>query len=227
MVNGPVRTSSPGETSWNSALSRTPCSSSLPSRSARVSFVPYTGKENSRRRYGSEPTWSSCPCVRTTASMRSFRSRRYCQSGSTRSIPGISTSGNDNPASMSRIRPSSSIAAMFRPTSPTPPRKTRRAPSLVGTDGASENANVPHGLLDDLPLLGRRGHQRQPGRAGGAAGDLERGFHRDRIGRHEQTLEDRQQVLVDLPRALGVSGEGQLEHLLDAIPDEVGGHADH
>ena len=37
--NGPAVCASPDATSWNSARSRTPCSSSLPSMSARVSFV--------------------------------------------------------------------------------------------------------------------------------------------------------------------------------------------
>src|SRR6266550_1391777 len=84
------------------------------------------GNENSRSRYGSDPTWSSCPWVRTTAWRRSRLSRRYWKSGRTRSMPGMSLSGNDRPASINRMRSWNSRAAMFRPTSPTPPRKTSR-----------------------------------------------------------------------------------------------------
>src|SRR5215210_6653352 len=51
-------------------------------------------------------------------------SRKYVKSGSTRSIPGISSSGNDIPAS-TRIMPLSwRTAVMFLPISPNPPRGT-------------------------------------------------------------------------------------------------------
>ena len=90
MSNGPSRISSPGATVRKSARSLTPCSSSLPSSSASVSEVPYTGRAASRNRYGSAPMWSSCPWVRTAAWSRSRRSLTYSKSGSTRSIPGIS-----------------------------------------------------------------------------------------------------------------------------------------
>jgi len=55
--NGPTVASSPGTTVRNSARSRTPCSSSLPSSSASVKGDPYTGRvrSSSRSRYGRAP----------------------------------------------------------------------------------------------------------------------------------------------------------------------------
>ena len=134
-----------------------------------MSLVANTGRStNSRSRYGSEPTWSSCPWVSTTASMRSRLSLRYCTSGSTRSMPGISTVGNDRPASITRMRPPSSSAAMFRPTSPTPPRKTSRG----SPPRRSDEAKVPHGAFDRSPLLRRGGHQGQAGWAAVVSGQI-------------------------------------------------------
>ena len=72
------------------------------------------------------PVWSSWPWVRTTASTASAFSRRYDRSGRTRSMPGMSGSGNMIPQSSTTIRPSSSMHAQFRPISPSPPRKMTR-----------------------------------------------------------------------------------------------------
>ena len=48
-----------------------PCSSSFDLISPSVSFVAITlSQSTSRSRYGSPPTWSSCPCVSTTALTR-------------------------------------------------------------------------------------------------------------------------------------------------------------
>src|SRR5438093_12513603 len=167
------------------------------------------GASNSRNRYGTAPMWSSCPCVSTTASRRSRLSRRYSKSGRTRSIPGSSARGNDSPQSMTRIRPSSSRQAMFRPISPTPPMKIRRAedscliPSPTGSDVVVASALEKVGLLEDLAdalslVLGRR-DQREPGRTGRTAHELERGFHGCRVAGDEQHVEQRRQLVVDLP----------------------------
>src|SRR3954447_1727956 len=56
-------------------------------------------------------------------SMRSAFSRRYVKSGSTRSMPSMSMSGNMRPTSSSMMRPSTSMHAQLRPISPRPPRK--------------------------------------------------------------------------------------------------------
>src|SRR6266480_4361232 len=159
--------------------------------------------------------WSSCPWVSTTASIRSRRSRRYWKSGSTRSIPGISTSGNDKPASITRTRPSSSSAAMLRPTSPTPPRKTSRA------RGSSEGAGIPHGLLDRGSLVRGRGDEGKAKRPGRSAHDLEGGLDGDGVRRDEQALEQGQELLVDLARRGDVAGRGELDHLVHPLPRQM------
>src|SRR5438552_9814848 len=123
--------------------------------------------------------WSSWPWVSTMASTRSLFSRRYSMSGRTRSMPGISVPGNDSPASMSRIRPPMSRTAMFRPTSPSPPRKARRGGAEPA--GAPERSPVTvlldprlgQELLDPGSLLGGGGQQRQARLADGAAHDVE------------------------------------------------------
>src|ERR671918_26758 len=77
------------------------------------------------------------------------RLRRYSQSGRTRSIPGMWPPGNDRPASMRRARSAISSTAMFRPTSPRPPRNT----SLQGSV-------IEEGLVGE-----QRGDRPGPGRA--------------------------------------------------------------
>ena len=82
--------------------------------------------------HGSEPRWSSWPCVITIASIASTFSRRYVKSGSTRSMPIISAVGKRRPQSTTTIRPSYSTTVMFLPISPTPPSgRTRSLPSLT------------------------------------------------------------------------------------------------
>ena len=61
------------------------------------------GSCTSRIRYGSEPTWSSWPCVSTTPRIIDSRSRRYVKSGRTRSTPRCSSRGNASPASTMTI----------------------------------------------------------------------------------------------------------------------------
>src|SRR5215210_81051 len=57
-------------------------------------------------------------------------SRRYVKSGRTRSMPGISSSGNDIPASTRMIPLPWRTAVMFLPISPNPPRGTTCKVSL-------------------------------------------------------------------------------------------------
>src|SRR5215217_7699500 len=89
------------------------------------------GTATSRRRNASPPAWSSCACVRNTASTRAAFSRRYVKSGRTRSTPGMSTSGNIKPQSTTRMRPSTSRQKQLRPISPTPPRNVIETGGLL------------------------------------------------------------------------------------------------
>src|SRR6266511_952030 len=235
--NGPASAGSPGTISRSSARSRTPCSSSLPSSRARVSAVPYTTVVVSRSRYDRAPMWSSWPWVRTTASSAPSRWRRYSKSGSTRSIPGIPSCGNDSPQSMTRIRPSISRQAMFRPISPSPPRNASRvagygdggtpgptAPEPGSGTSPSEETGVLQGPADRLALFRGGGQERKPGIAGRAAHQLQRGLERDGVRGDEQRGEHGRELLVDLAGRRHVAVEHQLEHLRDALPHQVGGH---
>src|SRR5262249_3969452 len=56
---------------------------------------------------------------------------RKVKSGRTRSTPRCSSRGNARPASITTIEPSHSIAVMFFPTSPRPPRATIRQLSAI------------------------------------------------------------------------------------------------
>src|SRR5581483_8374558 len=168
--------------------------------------------------------WSSCPCVRTIASTRSARSRTYSKSGSTRSMPGISACGNDSPTSTTRILPPSSTQAMFRPTSPTPPRNTTRAGRAAAPVRRLEEAGIHEGLLDSRAFLPRRRHERESRRAGREAEDVERRLDRNRVGGDEQRVEQGRELLVDLPSSRDVTGGDELGHLPDPRADQVRGH---
>src|SRR6266513_3834761 len=87
----------------------------------------------SRSAYGNAPMWSSCACVMRNPRILFFRWRRYVMSGITRSIPSIPSSGNIRPASTTTMSSPTSIASMFLPISPTPPRGITRsdAPDLA------------------------------------------------------------------------------------------------
>ena len=126
--NPSISSEPPGSATIRSASAVTPCSSSLPCSSSSVKAEPITGtgRPRSFSRYGSAPTWSSCPWVSTTAATASARSRTNSMSGRTRSMPGMSADGNDSPTSRISRRPSTSRQAMLRPTSPMPPRKMSR-----------------------------------------------------------------------------------------------------
>src|SRR5438105_5913432 len=111
-------------------------------------------------------------------------------SGSTRSIPCMSVDGKDRPTSTIRIRSSSSRQAMFRPTSPTPPRKTTRQP-------LGDETGVLQSLANPLPLLLGGRNQRQPRVAHRSAGHLEGRLQGYRVRGDEQGVEKRRQGLVD------------------------------
>src|SRR5581483_2913855 len=128
---------------------------------------------------------------------------------------GISAWGKDSPTSTTRILPASSTQAMFRPTSPTPPRKTTRAGSARAFSRRLEEAGIHERLLDPRALLPRRRNEREPRRAGREAEDVERGLHRDRVGRDEQRVEQRGELLVDLPGRGDVARGDELRHLPD------------
>src|SRR5215218_264602 len=112
----------------------------------------------SRRRYASPPAWSSWACVSTTPSTRSAFSRRYVKSGSTRSTPGMSASGNIKPQSTTRMRPPTSRQKQLRPISPSPPRKTMRAGSFTAVrlpPLLCDRASVARDLVEVGVLLAR------------------------------------------------------------------------
>ncbi len=123
-----------------------------------------SGTPSSRNTNGSAPTWSSCPCVKTIASMSFLRSRSEEKSGSTRSMPSISAVGNITPVSTITIRPSISTAVMFLPISPSPPRGRIRSfeltpGSLCGAARDQQPAALQRGA-NDGSLLGARGDHR-------------------------------------------------------------------
>src|SRR3954453_2330346 len=80
--------------------------------------------------------WSSCPCVRTTATMSPRRCSMTPKSGRIRSTPGCSASGKRTPQSMTSSLPSNSTTAMLRPISPSPPRAMTRSPPSGSGGGA-------------------------------------------------------------------------------------------
>ena len=133
--NGPATWSSPAATSTSTGSIR--CSRSLAATRARVNRDPTSGMSpRMRSRYGTAPMWSSCPCVRTTASMSSSRCSITPKSGRIRSTPGCSASGNRTPQSMTSSRPPNSSTAMLRPISPRPPSAMTRRPPSGSAGGA-------------------------------------------------------------------------------------------
>src|SRR5207302_1055502 len=96
--------------------------------------------------------WSSWACVIRKPRTRSFRVRRYPMSGMTRSMPSICSSGNIRPASMTRTSSPISIASMFLPISPTPPRGMIRS----GPSALAKERDLLRGFCFRL-RFGRRG----------------------------------------------------------------------
>jgi hypothetical protein len=139
--NGPSRSVRPASTV--SVYGSMRCSRSLASTSASVKRDPISGRSRfSRSRYGTPPMWSSCPCVSTTASTRSSRSRIHPKSGRIRSTPGWSSSGNSTPQSTTSSRPACSKTVMFRPISPRPPSATTRRPPAGSGGGGPRSVRV-------------------------------------------------------------------------------------
>ena len=68
--------------------------------------------------------WSSCPCVRNTAATLWPRPSRYARSGTTRSTPSRSGSGNITPASTTMVVSPQVMAIVFMPNSRRPPSGT-------------------------------------------------------------------------------------------------------
>ena len=171
------------------------CSLSLASTNASVSCEPTSGmSRRSRSRYGTAPMWSSCPCVRTIASMSSRRSLMYSKSGRIRSTPGWWSSGNRTPQSMTSSRPAYSRTAMLRPTSPSPPSATtRRAPSAQRRRQGELGVRVTHGspggisATRDVEQPGGARPSRISATSSSVAGD-EREAHRA-LGQDAQHLE--------------------------------------
>ncbi len=170
------------------------CSLSFASMRASVSVEPMRGMSLRRRsRYGTAPMWSSWPCVSTTATMSSRRSRMGEKSGRIRSTPGWCSSGKSTPQSTMSSLPSSSKTAMLRPISPRPPSgMTRSAPGaragassmawgtggfLVFSCGRPRCGRGGRGLVPRSASIGwcrppSAGHRRPPrcGRAGSGRG---------------------------------------------------------
>src|SRR3954447_14085649 len=229
--NGPSQNgSSPGATSRRSASRSRPCSSSFDLTRPSVSRVATTtGTLTSRMRYGSEPTWSSCPCVSTTPRIMCSRSRRYVNSGRTRSTPRCSSRGKARPASTTTIESSASYAVMFLPTSPRPPsgmilQEPIRIRSL-GRGGA-QHAGTLEACANLLRLaLGRLDH-RQPKTAQLVAEEVQRGLDRNRVGDDPQELEPGGHLLVQARRGLEVAVLVAPNHLLGLHAPYVRMHTD-
>src|SRR3954469_10799821 len=244
--NGPVRWSSPAATSTRVGSSR--CSRSLAATSARVNREPTSGMSpRSRSRYGMAPMWSSCPWVRTTASMSPSRCSMTPKSGRIRSTPGCSASGNSTPQSMTSRAPSNSRTAMLRPISPSPPRAiTRRSPAgsgggafrsrwgwptrpLTGPDPPRSQGDPPGGEVGAQlgDLLGGRVDQRRAHRTRGQPELAQRRLDQDHALGAEDARVDRQQALVDRPGLHQIAGLDRGDEVGQPGPDEVTHDADH
>ena len=66
--------------------------------------------------------WSSCPCVIRMPLSLSWLRLTYVKSGITQSTPGMFSSGKLMPQSTIIMSPPYSIAVMFLPISPMPPK---------------------------------------------------------------------------------------------------------
>src|SRR3954453_19372410 len=171
--------------------------------------------------------WSSCPWVRTTASMSSSRCSMTAKSGRIRSTPGCSASGNSTPQSMTSSLPSNSSTAMLRPISPSPPGAMIRRPP-GGKDGGalrSRGGGVTCPLTEPSSQScsqvdasgGEVGAQLRDlfgggvdqGRGGGGGRQAQLPQRRldqdDALGAEDPGV-DRQQALVDRPRLHQVAG---------------------
>ena len=187
--------------------------------------------------------WSSCPWVRTTASMSSSRCSMTPKSGRIRSTPGCSASGNRTPQSMTSSRPSNSSTAMLRPISPRPPSAmTRRPPS--GSGGGALQVEVRLGDADATVTARcrrRRGRMRscaicsgvastsggRTGPAGSPSSSQRRLDHDGALAAAHHAGVDRQQALVDRAGLDQVAGLDRGDQLGQPGADDVPDDADH
>ena len=159
------------------------CSLSLDVMNANVSSEPMTGmSDRSRRRYGTPPMWSSCPCVSTIATMSARRCRIEVKSGRITSIPGWVSSGKSTPQSTTSSLPSYSKTVMLRPISPTPPRRVMRIAPRWSTGGAV--SFIAWAFCMSVPPGRRAGSPRDRSGRGGDAPAFRR---RGRRGRRRGT----------------------------------------
>src|SRR5262245_15101796 len=106
------------------------------------------------------------------------RSRRYVTSGTTRSMPYISSSGNIRPQSMTTMSSPYSTTYMFLPISPTPPSgmilsgvspgSVVGRPLVIVLDGSEQGGRVVARLGK---VAGRKGCRGRPGGRGVRRGD--------------------------------------------------------
>src|SRR5512144_88629 len=158
--------------------------------------------------------------------MSSARSRRLEKSGNTRSMPSMSAVGNISPVSTITIRPSASIAVMFLPISPSPPRGTIRTLPLLKLRGAPGQQTVCLECPPDLrPLLLVGLDDREPGTSRADAEQLQTGLDGNRVGLAEH-LVDRAQRCIDLARPLDLAALHGVVDLPDFRPDQVRGDQD-
>src|SRR6266542_2197926 len=85
--------------------------------------------------------WSSCPCVRSTASIRNPESAD--RSGAIRSIPGNVSSGNETPTSTRMLDSAHFNQRRFLPNSPRPPRGTISTGAVI--EEHPRSSSVPEG----------------------------------------------------------------------------------
>src|SRR5438094_4089084 len=127
--------------------------------------------------YGRPPTWSSWAWVMRNALTFALRSRRYVISGTTRSMPNISSSGNMRPQSTTTMSSPYSNTYMFLPISPTPPSgMMRRSWSGDAITFAALSEPEEASLLGGLGLDGFGGF-------GGCAGLALRGWRQRQFRR--------------------------------------------
>src|SRR3954451_24364855 len=117
---------------------------------------------------------------------------------------------------------------MFFPTSPRPPRGMMRQTPIRASVGAAlsggraEDAAALEAASDLVELLLGRLDHREAESANLVAEEVERGLDRDRVRLHLQEVVCRPQLVVQLPRACGISVAVPANHLLRLRPPDVG-----
>src|SRR5438477_3496398 len=153
-------------------------------------------------------------------SMRPALARRYVKSGSTRSMPSMSMSGNISPTSSSMIRPFTSMQAQFLPISPSPPRKVTTTGS-----GMKVLPHLPGAVLsacgsgtDWEPALAHPQTERSHHRLGGL---------REHARVAVLELEGLEHPGIDLPRSHDITLLEGADHVAHLGSDPVGCDPDH